>query len=206
MKPGELPGKVFHYQTYGMNILTHAVAKAYGLYDARDPEDSRGFGVLVQEKLAGAIGAIFSYSQTNFDLHAGARLGVFGYYCQIAAAPLDLARAGWLWANYGSWDGVQVVPEAWMRASVQVNPDIVAHEPESQWAYGYGFWTNAAGVLWSDLPRDGFTVAGAGGHYVTVFPAQRVAVVQNPGPSHGDHQGGAMANGEFLELVLGALR
>ncbi len=33
MKPGEEPGKVFHYQTYGMNVLTHAMAKTYGYYD-----------------------------------------------------------------------------------------------------------------------------------------------------------------------------
>ncbi len=47
MKPDEEPGKVFHYQTYGMNILTHAVAKIHGLYDVRDPEGSPGFKELV---------------------------------------------------------------------------------------------------------------------------------------------------------------
>jgi CubicO group peptidase (beta-lactamase class C family) len=205
MKPGEAPGEVFHYQTYGMNILTHAVAKAYGLYDTADPEGSLGFGALVQAKVAIPIGATFDTSLTNFDLHARARLAIFGHYCQIHASPLDLARAGWLWANYGAWDGLQVVPEAWMRASVQVNPDIVAHAPQAQWSYGYGFWTNAAGVLWPELPRDSFTAAGAGGHYVSVFPTERVVIVQNPGPYHGDRPDATTANGEFLEMVLGAL-
>ena len=44
MKPGEKPGEVFHYQTYGMNILTHAMAKIYGCYDANDPEGSLDVG------------------------------------------------------------------------------------------------------------------------------------------------------------------
>lgn len=206
MKPGEEPGEVFHYQTYGMNILTHAVAKAYGLYDTADPEGSPGFQVLIQERLAEPIGAIFDYTLTNFDLHAKARLAIFGYYCQMHARSLDLARAGWLWCNYGCWGDEQVIPEAWMQASVAVNPDIVKHEPESQWTYGYGFWTNAAGVLWPDLPRDGFTVAGAGGHYISVFPSQGLVIVQNPGPYHNARPDGTVANGDFLAMVLDALR
>lgn len=206
MKPGEAPGEVFHYQTYGMNVVTHAVAKAYGLYDVSKPKASPGFEVLIKEKLADPIGATFDYSLTNFDLHAKARLGVFGYYCQMHARPLALARAGWLWCNYGRWRDVQVVAETWMRASVGVNPDIIEHEPEETWRYGYGFWTNAEGVQWPNLPRDGFTAAGAGGHYVSVFPSQGVVVVQNPGPYHNARPAGTVANGRFLEMVLEALR
>ena len=66
MKPGEEPGKVFHYQTYGMNILTHAVAKIYGFYDCQDPEGSPGFKQLVDEKLRIPIGASWSYSLTVY--------------------------------------------------------------------------------------------------------------------------------------------
>ena len=47
MKPGEEPGKVFHYQTYGMNILTHSIARIYDLYDISDPEGSPGFRKLI---------------------------------------------------------------------------------------------------------------------------------------------------------------
>ena len=48
MKPDEPPGKVFHNQTFGMNILTHSLAKIYGMYDIRDPEGSPGFKILVE--------------------------------------------------------------------------------------------------------------------------------------------------------------
>ena len=159
MKPGEDPGKVFHYQTYGMNVLTHAVAKMYGLFDTDDPAGSPGFAQLIREKVADPIGANYSYSLTNFALHDRARLPIFGYYCQVCTNPLDLARLGWLWCNWGAWREIQVVPEDWMRESVKVNPYILANAPEDQWAYGHGFWSNQYGIMWPDLPRDAFTAA-----------------------------------------------
>jgi CubicO group peptidase (beta-lactamase class C family) len=206
MKPGESPGKVFHYQTYGMNILTHAIAKAYGLYDIAEPEGSPGFSQLVREQIADRIGVDWDYTLTNFDLHAEARLEVFGYYCQIHTTCLDLARIGWLWCNWGTWEGDQIVPEAWHRASVKVSPDLLAHAPREQWEYGHGFWTNEYGVMWPNLPRSGYTAAGAGGHYVSVFPEQRLVVVQNPGPYHSERPGASRANGELLALVLEAVQ
>ena len=206
MKPGEEPGKVFHYQTYGMNVLTHSVAKAYGLYDVADPVGSPGFGQLIKEKVADVIGAGFTYRLANFELHENARLPIFGYYCQVCTTALDLARLGWLWCNWGRWRDHQVVPEAWMRETVAVNAFLIANAPEAQWEYGHGFWTNERGIQWPDLPRDGFTAAGAGGHYVSVFPSQQLVVVQNPGPSHNARPGATRANGDLLALVLAAVR
>jgi CubicO group peptidase (beta-lactamase class C family) len=205
MKPGEAPGQVFHYQTYGMNVLTHALAKAHGLYDVDDPEGLPGFRQLVEERLANPIGAEWTYTLTNFDLHSRARLGIFGYYCQIHTRARDLARLGHLWCNWGRWQDTQVVPEDWLRESVKVNPDLIAHSPETMWTYGYGFWTNERGYLWPDLPREGFTASGAGGHYVSVFPSRRLVVVQNPGPYHRARADGKPANAEMLEIVLDAL-
>jgi len=91
MKPGEEPGQVFHYQTFGMNILTHAIAKVYGLYDIRDPEGSPGFKQLVDEKLRIPIGATWGYYLANFDLHPQARIHIFGYYDGVQATALDMA-------------------------------------------------------------------------------------------------------------------
>jgi len=208
MKPGEEPGKVFHYQTFGMNVLTHALAKIYGLYDVDDPEGSPGFARLIEEKVAAPIGARgLKYSLTNFNLPENARRNIFGYYSQVHANPRDLARFGWLWCRMGRWEGVQVVPEDWMRASVRTNPDLIANGREEERRYGYGFWTNDHGKLWPNLPRDGFTASGAGGHYVSVFPRARLVVVQNPGPYvRTDPDSGATANPALLEILLEALR
>jgi CubicO group peptidase (beta-lactamase class C family) len=181
MKPGEEPGKVFHYQTFGMNILTHAIAKIYGLYDVRDPRGSPGFKVLVDEKLRSPINATWGYYLANFDLHAKARIHIFGYYDGVKATALDMARLGWLWRNWGRWEDKQVIPESWLREATKTAPDIRANCPREQWQYGYGFWTNSDLHLWPDLPRDAYMAAGAGNQFIWVCPSLDLVVVQGPG-------------------------
>jgi CubicO group peptidase (beta-lactamase class C family) len=207
MKPGEIPGTVFHYQTYGMNILTHSLAKIYRLYDISDPEGSPGFKSLIEEKLARVIGVNWKYSLSNFNLHKKARLNIFGYYCQVHSNALDLARLGWMWCNWGRWGDKQIVPEAWMRESVKTNPDVASNSAELDWKYGYGIWTNDNGQLWPELPRSGFTASGAGGHYVSVFPEDELVVVQNPGRYRRDKDGTPeRGSPELLKIILDAIR
>jgi CubicO group peptidase (beta-lactamase class C family) len=205
MKPGEEPGKLFNYQSWGMNILTHALAKIYGLYDVRDPEGSRGFQVLIKEKLADPIGADWEYSckspAVGDRLSERARLDIFGGYTGVHSTALDLARVGWLWCNGGKWDGKQVVPEKWLKETMAVARDILANCPEEEWMYGHGIWTNAEGQIWPHLPKETVTSSGAGGHFWTVFPSQELVIVQNPGRAHSGDRG-VMANPELLEMVL----
>ena len=96
MKPGEEPGKIFHYQTFGMNILAHAIAKIYGNYDISDPERSPGLKKLLDDKLRIPIGANWGYYLMNFDLPSEARINIFGYFNGVKANALDMARLGWL--------------------------------------------------------------------------------------------------------------
>ncbi|MDP6667795.1 MAG: serine hydrolase, partial [Dehalococcoidia bacterium] len=105
MKPGEAPGKVFNYQTFGMNILTHAIATAYSLYKTADPERGGGFGTLTEWKVRNPIGGTWSWEYGNFDLHPEARTDVFGYFTGYRMSPRDMARLGWLWLNRGDWNG-----------------------------------------------------------------------------------------------------
>jgi CubicO group peptidase (beta-lactamase class C family) len=189
-----------------MNILTHALAKVYGLYDVNDPEGSPGFQALLEEKIGAPLGARWEYSLTNFKHPPEARLGVFGYYCQVHTTALDLARAGWLWRCRGRRGDRQLVPQRWMEESTRTNADLLAHGKEEELKYGHGFWVNDRGKLWPDLPRDGFTASGAGGHYASVFPSLDLVVVQNPGPCRSTPSGEpARANPELLALVLDAL-
>ena len=206
MKPGEEPGKVFHYQTYGMNILTHSLAKIHGYYDVADPEGSPGFGRLIDEKLAQHVGIRWTYSLNNFKLQESARLPVFGYYCSVNTNALDFARLGWLWCNWGRWEDKQIIPDNWLRESIQTAPNIVNNCPEDDWRYGLGFWTNDHGKLWPGLPMEGFTASGAGGHYLSVFPQVDLVIVQNPGRYGRDSEGDpTRGNAELLKIVLDAL-
>ena len=206
MKPGEEPGKVFNYQTYGMNILTHSLAAAYGLYDVSDPERSPGFKVLIEKKLASKIGVKWDYTLSNFDLHERARIDIYGYYCQIHTTAPDFARLGWLWCNWGRWSDEQIIPEDWLRESTRTNPSIMANCPEHERLYGYGIWTNDHGLLWPELPRSGFTASGAGGHYCSVFPEQDLVVVQNPGRYRRDAAGDPERGSQpLLRIILDSI-
>ena len=194
MKPGEAPGKVFHYQTYGMNILTHAIAKTYGLWDARDPEGSLSLKELVGSRLRAPMQATWGYYAGNFDLHAKARINIFGYYDGIKATALDMARLGLLWLRWGRWRGQQLVPEAWLREATRVALNIVANCQEEEWAYGYAFWTNEYGKLWPHLPRDSYAASGAGRQLIWVCPSLDLVVVQSPGlyKNHEENDSGVL--------------
>ena len=181
MKPGEAPGRVFNYQTYGMNILTHAIAKSYGFYDSADPEDSAGLQPLIESRIGQAIGADWGYYRANFALPPAARLGIFGYYDGVSSTAHDMARLGWLWRNGGQWGEQQVVPADWVDECAAVAPDIQTNGPAEEWVYGHGFWTNAAGRLWPNLPTDSFAASGAGRQHIWVCPSLDAVVVQSPG-------------------------
>ena len=208
MKPGEEPGKVFNYQTNGMCVLSHAIEKTYGLYEVDDPEGSPKIPPLYQEKIAAPIGAAWDYTSGSQQMHDRARTHIFGWGSGILTSLRDFARLGWLWCNWGAWAGQQVVPEDWMRQITRIAPDILANSPENTWRYGHGFWTNQKGKLWPDLPREGFTSWGAGGHYCIVFPGYNLVVAMNPTPYPGQtqpyetHTATWLQQQEVLRLIL----
>ena len=187
MKPGEPPGKVFNYQTFGMNILTHAVASAYNLYKTSEPERGAGFGTLTEWKIRNPISASWSWEYGNFDLPEDARTDVFGYFTGYRMTPRDMARLGWLWLNHGNWNGVQVVPSSWLGQATKVSSEILENEPVERHVYGLGFWCNDQAQVWPDLPVDSFAASGAGNQHIWVCPSLDLVVVQSPGtyPSRG---------------------
>ena len=211
MKPDEMPGQVFNYQTNGMAVLSHCIESAYGLYSVDDPEKSPKIAPLYKEKIADVIGTDWDYTSGSQKMHEKARLQVFGWGTAIRTSLRDLARLGWLWCNWGNWAGKQVIPESWLRAATVVAPDILANNPEEVWRYGHGFWTNEKGKLWANLPRDGFTAWGAGGHYVVVFPSYDLVVAMNPTPYPGasqpyeTHTATWKQQQDVLELILDAI-
>ena len=181
MKPGEAPGKVFNYQTFGMNILTHAIASAYNLYKTSEPERGAGFGKLTEWKIRNPIGATWSWKYKNFDLPPQARTDVFGNFTGYQMTPRDMARLGWLWLNRGDWNDTRVVPADWIERATRVSPEILENEPEERHVYGLGFWCNDRGQVWPDLPRDSFAASGAGNQHIWVCPQLDLVVVQSPG-------------------------
>jgi CubicO group peptidase (beta-lactamase class C family) len=183
LKPDERPGTHFHYQTFGMNLLTHAIEKVYGCYDpdAATGAGPSGFGRLVQEKIAGPIGVQFEYRIGNFAHPPEARVGIFGNSTGILGSLDDWARLGTLWLNGGAWNGVQVIPRAWLEAATRTADLVRACTPPEEWCYGYAFWCNDFDRRWPGLPRDSYSASGAGYNVVWVCPSLELIVIQNPG-------------------------
>jgi len=181
LKPDEPPGKVYHYQTFGMNVLCHAIATAYGYYDSSNPEKGPGFGKLIEQKIRDPIGASWRWEYMNFAHPPEARINIFGNYTQLIPSIGDMARLGWLWLNEGRWRDRQVVPAEWIRQSSKVAPDIRTNCPKEEWVYGQGFWTNEFQLIWPSLPADSYAAHGAGGMLIWVCPSLRLVVVEAPG-------------------------
>ncbi len=192
MEPNEPPGKVFHYQTFGMATMMHAIAKQYGYYDPGNPGSKPGDGELIARKLRDPIGGTWNWRYMNFKFHDAARKEVFMNYPHLLMTTRDMARLGLLWLNEGQWAGRTVIPLSFQRAAVHVPEVTKACIPPADWKYGYGLWVNEYGRLWPNLPGDSYTAAGAGGRLIWVCPSQDLLVVQNP----------AVLEKNFDQLVL----
>jgi CubicO group peptidase (beta-lactamase class C family) len=181
LKPGERPGARFHYQTFGMNILTHALATLYGLRDGGGLPDC---GRLMNDRIRDPIAGSWQHIYSDFDYASGtgAKKAVYGHGLDVVANARDAARIGHLWLNLGRWGDRQLVPRAYLEQATRTNADILANEPEENWKYGLGFWVNDHGRLWPDLPRDLFGAWGAGARYIWVSPALDLVVALCPGP------------------------
>ena len=101
----------------------------------------------------------------------------------------DQARVGMLMLRRGLWDGVQVLPEAWIAQSVvpcALNP-----------TYGLLWWLNTRRVRYPHAPEDSVFAVGAGGNITWVDPGNEiVAVMRWIDPAAVDR---------FIERVLAAL-
>lgn len=95
----------------------------------------------------------------------GMSIGGYGLYLKTE----DIAKFGQLYLQKGSWNGKQLVPEAWVVAatSKQVSN---GSNPNSDWEQGYGFqfWRCRHGAFRGD---------GKDGQFCVVLPEQDAVVV-----------------------------
>ncbi|HEX5223325.1 MAG TPA: serine hydrolase [Verrucomicrobiae bacterium] len=192
MEPNEPTGKVFHYQTFGLATMMHAISRQYDYYDPNDPASKPGDGELIAQKLRDPIGGTWKWRYMNFKFPDAAKKEIFMNYPHLLMTTRDMARLGLLWLNEGQWAGKQIIPRTVQRDAVRVPQVTKANVPESDWKYGYGLWVNEYGRLWPNLPRDSYTAAGAGGRLIWVCPSLDLLVVQNP----------AVLEKNFDQLVL----
>jgi CubicO group peptidase (beta-lactamase class C family) len=115
----------------------------------------------------------------------------------------DMARFGLLFLRNGRWGWRQIVPEAWVRASVTSYSDA-----GDAGGYGYMWWVavNGRHLPGVTLPEGSYSARGAGGHYILVVPAYDLVIVHRVNT---DIRGQSVSGAEFgqlVKLILGARR
>jgi len=81
----------------------------------------------------------------------------------LQMTPHDMAKFGYLYLNEGLWDGEQIVPTAWVKAST------TNHSPSPPIYYGYQWWV----MPWAGY----YSAIGARGQYIIVLPELDMVVV-----------------------------
>lgn len=114
-------------------------------------------------------------------------------YEMVAAR--DWARLGNLYLQDGVWHGERLLPEGYVDHVRTLAPAWVA---DGRLVYGGGFfWVNGDGR--SPLPRDAYSMEGAGGQSATIIPSHGLVVVRI-----GKYRGAA-AGGRALDRAFGLL-
>jgi CubicO group peptidase (beta-lactamase class C family) len=89
----------------------------------------------------------------------------------------DMARIGLLMLNDGDWNGVQVIPDEWVKLSTSTITPTSQFNPEFKrdWnlAYGYLWW------IWNDdnkIFEGAYYAAGAYGQYLLIIPKLNMVI------------------------------
>lgn len=115
-------------------------------------------------------------------------------YTGLRMRPRDLAKIGRLVLDHGRWRGRQLVPEAWITASLQPRLDTGFDGTR----YGYFWWTGT--TSWQGRTLAWVAAFGNGGQRLFVVPDLDLTVVITAG-AYGDPQAARRVNGYFKAIV-----
>jgi len=143
----EPPGSRFNYNSGGSHLLSAILQKATGVSAA----------AFARERLFEPLGiSDLSWQPDPCDIIWGSS--------GIRMRPRDMARFGYLYLKGGDWEGQQVVPAGWVKAST------VSHiEAGFGPGYGYQWWIDPEGIHYS--------ARGRGGQRIFVIPDRDMVVV-----------------------------
>jgi CubicO group peptidase (beta-lactamase class C family) len=148
------PGQVFNYNSGASHLLSLIIKVSTGKY-ADEYAREHLFGPL------GISGFYWKKTPKGFPDTEG------GLYL----TPRDLAKIGYLYAKDGVWDGVRILPEGWVQASVARSVEDVGWDDKG---YGYQWWL----IPWgSKHQSNASTCLGYGGQYLFVVPEHDLIAV-----------------------------
>jgi len=117
-------------------------------------------------------------------------------FAGLRMRPQDLARIGQLMLQHGRWNGTQIVPAAWIEASLQPHVDT-----GDGLQYGYQWWHGKTQALGRE---QAWTAAfGNGGQRLFVVPGLDLVVVLTAGVY--DDEAGTMRVNSLFRQIAGAV-
>ncbi|HEY8894657.1 MAG TPA: serine hydrolase [Niastella sp.] len=156
------PGSMFYYSSGNANIISRIIRQTVGdsIYSAFPYKalfhKINMYSLLLEPDASGTyVGSSYSYATAR-----------------------DFARFGLLYYNNGIWNGEQLLPENWVKESIQPAP------ANKQKRYGYQFWLNGSddkdpSKHWfPDAPADMYFADGFGGQNVFIIPSKKLIVVR----------------------------
>jgi CubicO group peptidase (beta-lactamase class C family) len=155
------PGEFWYYNNWDFNTLGYIYEHATGLriFDAFERQIAKPIGM---QDFVSSNGHYETISASRFP----------AYVFDMSAR--DFARFALLYLRGGRWNGVQVVPEDWVKTSTHPTSDAPSG------GYGYLWWTgaSASGAPASIVfPRDSFWAEGHLGQYAVVLPSLDLVIV-----------------------------
>ncbi len=146
------PGERFNYSSGDAMLLAAVLEGATGM----------SAGAYAQQELFGPLGIEGADWWRDVDDNTLT-------YCCLDMRSRDFARFGQLYLDGGARDGAQIVPAAWVEASVAPSPAYAG--------YGYMWWLIGAGD--PALPDDTYAAIGHDGQWTYVIPSLDLVVVRN---------------------------
>jgi CubicO group peptidase (beta-lactamase class C family) len=163
------PGEFFYYNNWDFNALGTIYEKATG----------SAIGEAFARDIAGPIGmqdfrprdVTYLTRRSMTERMAGNVSDHRAYIFMISAR--DLARVGQLYLGGGRWNARQIVPEQWIRASLEGKP------ADENSTYGYMWWIYPDARLLRGVGLKGMTFAARGnrGHAMLVIPSLDLVIV-----------------------------
>jgi hypothetical protein len=148
------PGDVWVYHNAACQVLSEVILQSRGMQAAN----------YAHYRLAGIIGMWTATSESDL---AGNTLTYMG----AIASAREFAKFGYLYLRRGLWEDEQVLSEEWVTESIlpsqELNP-----------CYGYLWWLNTHGQMWSDVPEDAFAAMGMNQRRIYIVPSLDIVTVR----------------------------
>jgi CubicO group peptidase (beta-lactamase class C family) len=162
------PGLYYEYNTGASHLLSAIIQQSTGVSTT----------VFAQETLFDPLGI------SDLDWLRDPQ-GIASGGHGLLLTPRDMAKLGYLYLRQGEWDGEQIVPAEWVKASIQPHTSMFSNvDSRYELAYGYQWWVLPDLNLYE---ADSFGAIGYQGQFIFVVPEKDIVVVLTQWDSRRGH-------------------